>query len=587
MPLVVPYAPQQIYQPNGRLVDLIRAQGADAARAAEMRGRDQALLWNGVGNAIQGGANAVLQATDPRRKVDAAQAQIVQGNATDAAQLRTGQRSLDSMMSGDQLPAGDTGPRQDSYLRPDGLYDIPKLNTALAQSGMGHLAPDLLKHAEDLNGAISTAQQHDQQAAQSKAIMLGYMASSALKLHTAVGMPLDGAMDFVAQPGLAAKQITPQDLAGFKAQIGKLPPDQQVAALQQIMDHAAEIAPKKEHGKDTTETDIFGRQTASNIVPEKPTEASLAADLSSPDPAVRDRARTALQALKPPPKQSIEEEWLARDRRLAVVKNGGKPLTDAQMKSVDSASMQDYAQSKADPAMRDAALAQKNVALLLAQAQLSQMPTKDQAVSVADDLVNHRISPDQLTSLFSTRGKEGLAFKLAVTSEAKKMDPSFNFEEAQGNYNLSKSTGFQNTVRYMDSALESIPQLEKNAANLGNGQFRTLNQLANAAKNQFNSTDLKRFKTDALLVGDEIAKILSGGGTGSATSDAKLKQATDIIGQSDSVPAIAAAMDEVKTLMGNRRRALTRGTYMEGSSAVKPESSATPIKVGGFTVVVK
>jgi len=210
--------------------------------------------------------------------------------------------------------------------------------------------------------------------------------------------------------------------------------------------------------------------------------------------------------------------------------------------------------------------------------QMDQMPTKEHAASVAEDLINHRLAPEQLASLFSTRGKEGLAFKLHVTSEARKLDPSFNFEEASANYGLVKSAGFQNTVRYMDSVLESIPRLQETATKLGNGRFRTWNAVKNATANQFNSTDLKRFKTDAMLVGDEVAKILQGGGSGSATSDAKLKQAQEIFSTSDSVPAIAAAVEEVNALIGNRRRALTRGTYMEGQAPQTP--AATGPRVG-------
>jgi hypothetical protein len=84
---------------------------------------------------------------------------------------------------------------------------------------------------------------------------------------------------------------------------------------------------------------------------------------------------------------------------------------------------------------------------------------------------------------------------------------------------------------------------------------------------------------DALLVGDEIAKILQGGGTGSGVSDAKLKQASDLISTSDSVPAVAAAIKEVQFLIGNRRQSLTRGTYME-----RPSTPAATPAAGDFSI---
>lgn len=237
-----------------------------------------------------------------------------------------------------------------------------------------------------------------------------------------------------------------------------------------------------------------------------------------------------------------------------------------------------YKEQTADPEIRAAALAQKNLAQMLAQAQVNQMPTADQAKSVADDLVHHRLAPEQLASFFSTRGKEGLAFKLAVTSEAKKMAPTFNFEEAAAEYALTRSPQFQNTVRYMNSTLESMPQLLKNAQALGNVDARAINQAINAGKNQINNVDLKKFKTDTTLVGDEIAKILTGGGTGSATSDVKLKQAQDLLGTSDSPKAIAATLAEIQTLLGYRRGALTKGTYMENAAPATPAHADYSIK---------
>jgi len=103
------------------------------------------------------------------------------------------------------------------------------------------------------------------------------------------------------------------------------------------------------------------------------------------------------------------------------------------------------------------------------------------------------------------------------------------------------------------------------AKKLDNGKVRSINALVSAGKNQFNDIDLKRFQTDATLVADEIAKILQGGGTGAGTSDAKLQQAGNILKTSDSPAAIAAALGDVQQLIGFRRKALTRGTYLENA----------------------
>ncbi len=282
MPYVVPYAPQERYAPNGRLVDLIRAQGQDAARAAELRGQQQAQLWGGIGNTIGNVANSVIQAPAEIAKAQLlkAQADRVGGENADANALRSGQRTVDTMMAGDQLPAGDAGPRMESYLTADGLYDVPRMNAALSKSGLAHLAPELLKGAESINDSITKHQTLEQQANVAHAVMLGDMADGALKLNK-IGMPLTAAIDFVAQAPLASKRITPQDLSRFKAQINGLPPEQQVAAVQSIMDQAAKLAPTKTLAKDATEVDRFGRSIASNVVPEKPTKDTIAMDAAT------------------------------------------------------------------------------------------------------------------------------------------------------------------------------------------------------------------------------------------------------------------------------------------------------------------
>lgn len=270
MAFTVPYAPQQIFQQNGRLVDLIRAQGADAARAAELRGQQQAQLWGGVGQAIQGTVGSVLQqqAQAPKIAIEQAQVTRLAGENDDTAALRGGQSKVDAMMAGDQLPADATGPRQDSYLDSNGLFDVKKMNAALASSGSGHLAPELLKGAEAINDSITKHQALEQQAGQLKTTMIGDMADGALKLSK-LGMPIPAAMDFVVQPALATKRIQPQEYAQLRSQVSQLPQEQQAAALTTLMDAAAKLDKGDTLAKDAVHIDRYGRTESSNVVPDK------------------------------------------------------------------------------------------------------------------------------------------------------------------------------------------------------------------------------------------------------------------------------------------------------------------------------
>lgn len=233
-----------------------------------------------------------------------------------------------------------------------------------------------------------------------------------------------------------------------------------------------------------------------------------------------------------------------------------------------------FATSKQTPESQDL----QDLRRTMLQLQIGQQPTKEDAQGFAQSMVNHTMAPSQI-QLLGGFGTAGAAFKRMVLTEAQKIDPSINWEEAESNYQLVKSPGFQNTVRYMDAVQNSIPRLEQNVAKLGNGKYRSLNDLVNASKGEFNSADVKAFKTDATLVGDEVAKLLQGGGTGNATSDAKLKQGVDLFSSSDDVPAMAATVKEIQYLLGNRRSSLTRGTYLEQQPAAAPANVAPPSKL--------
>ena len=235
------------------------------------------------------------------------------------------------------------------------------------------------------------------------------------------------------------------------------------------------------------------------------------------------------------------------------------------------ASFQQFAEFKQDPVLRNLAVAQRNDALVMHKMELGMMPTEEDARNYALDIQNHRLAPSQLSEI---RGRGNGNLGNMIYREMKRQDPNFNWEEADATYNLVHGAGFQNTIRYMDSVTESLPHLVQNANVLAQGPVRSINGLVARFKDQFNNIDLKKFQTDRTLLADEVAKILQGGGTGAGTSDAKMRQAGEILRESDDPAAIAAAAGEIMTLIGYRRKALTRGTYLEGTTAGAGAGSA-------------
>lgn len=228
------------------------------------------------------------------------------------------------------------------------------------------------------------------------------------------------------------------------------------------------------------------------------------------------------------------------------------------------ASFQKFAEYKRDPVMRDAAIAQMNLANTLKKIQLDQAPTKEDAKRLADDIQNHRLAPSQLSEI---RGRAGGSLGLMIERE---MPKGFNWQEADSEYQLGKSPAFQQTVKYMDYVGSSVDNVIKAADKLANGKVRSINAVKNWTAHQLNGVDIARFNTDRLEVADAIAKILQGGGSGSGTSDMKLKQAQDLISSTDSPEVVRATLDEVKGLISNRRKTLTKGTFMEQKEETAP-----------------
>lgn len=189
--------------------------------------------------------------------------------------------------------------------------------------------------------------------------------------------------------------------------------------------------------------------------------------------------------------------------------------------------------------------------------------TSDGSDAAADArrIYNKELSPSQLTAQLNPRARQ--VYMAHVKKELGKLDPNFNYEDAEATYKLATSPAFQNTVRYIDNTIESLPRLQASADKLANSRYKTFNDIKNAGLKQINGVDIGVFDTDRTLVGDEIGKILQGGGTGSGTSDKKLEQAQNIIRSSDDPVLVSAKLKEASELIGLRRKALTRGTPYE------------------------
>ena len=259
---------QFTYQPYSNpyvssITQLMERQGEIPAQAALQIGQAQAnaaaqqgQIYGGMAQQLGQQLGQIPQEIE-RQKRQALQDQIIGAQVADLKQRQAGQAAVDTMMRGDQLPQGDAGPRQPSYLDQNGLFDIPKMTVALGQSGLGHMAPELLKGAEAINDSILKHQELQANVAKQNTILTGDIANGALLLMRG-GVPIDQAMDMAASPALATQRVAPQDYAKIRAQILSLGPEQQQSALEQFKAQSAKLQPTKTLKEGEIETSIYG-----------------------------------------------------------------------------------------------------------------------------------------------------------------------------------------------------------------------------------------------------------------------------------------------------------------------------------------
>lgn len=186
-------------------------------------------------------------------------------------------------------------------------------------------------------------------------------------------------------------------------------------------------------------------------------------------------------------------------------------------------------------------------------------------------VIEGRMAPSQAASLYGGYGKEGAAFKRALVTRIQQLQPDFNFQAAESGYQFGKSPGTQTTVRMIDNIMQTIPVLEHASREFQRSNIRFINKGLLAGKSQVGNVNVAQYQAALLGLSDEVAKILSGGGTGSTTSDAKLRQAQELLAGDYTPQQLAGVISTIKEMLTTRRGSLTKDTFME-----KPGNESKP-----------
>jgi hypothetical protein len=218
----------------------------------------------------------------------------------------------------------------------------------------------------------------------------------------------------------------------------------------------------------------------------------------------------------------------------------------------------DYKQAQIKKTNADAEFARTEAGKTAAETrQLNEASSQNDIESNAQQLVNGTMDPANL----SKRSKSydatlAAANRLSLQQSGQPFDPA----KAAGDYKFATTAVTKNTLNYLNSLVGK----DNKSGNLGavvsmsqalkQSKFPALNDVSQWAKLQDGNPQVAAYRAALTETADQIAKILQGGGSGNGTSDAKLKQAGELLNKGFNANQMAATADTLRVLLGNRKQ---------------------------------
>jgi hypothetical protein len=177
------------------------------------------------------------------------------------------------------------------------------------------------------------------------------------------------------------------------------------------------------------------------------------------------------------------------------------------------------------------------------------------------DLVEGDLVPSQLAKRSKSYNS---VLKAANDYSMSKYGKRFDFEKAERDYKFASNIGTQNTLKYLnsltgnpkDGANGILDQLVSVSDGISRSKFPALTDIDAWEKLQAGDPKyipLFNLATDAA---DQFAKIMSGGGSGNATSDAKINQGLKMFRTGFSKDQMRASASSTKSMLSTRKREL-------------------------------
>lgn len=177
--------------------------------------------------------------------------------------------------------------------------------------------------------------------------------------------------------------------------------------------------------------------------------------------------------------------------------------------------------------------------------------------SIAQMLVDGDIVPSQLPK----RGNTYVAALEKAGALAKSQGKDFSPSKADSDFSFAKNNATQNTMKY----LNSLTGKDNNGGNLGvlidlsdkikRSQYPALNDALAWGRLKAGDPQMAAYYGVVVEVADQVAKIMQGGSSG-ATSDAKMRQASELFAKGFNPEQVKGVATQLRTLLGNRKKEL-------------------------------
>lgn len=192
----------------------------------------------------------------------------------------------------------------------------------------------------------------------------------------------------------------------------------------------------------------------------------------------------------------------------------------------------------------------------------------DTTSNLSSMLVDGLLAPSELSKRTTGSASYNDVLVAADKYSMAKYGKHFNIAQADRDYKFAQRPQTQDTLNYLGSLVGAIdPEtgqptggnlkdlLDKSNA-ITRTDFPALNSAKFYALMQTGDPQVVAYLTTVTEVSDQIAKILQGGGSGSGTSDAKLRQASALFNTGFSKSQVEATVKAIMPLLANRAKSM-------------------------------